>query len=790
MRKAPMKFIALAIVMLLGLLLSAPICMGAEGENFGEQCADVLMVSGTSEKIHMYGEIPQLELRLSNPDAKVVSVVTDYEVLDENGVLIWSHRDTRTMQGYQSMVWGQPLDSPVFGYGMYTVKISITVDDVTVVKKINFSVAVKNTELSCKTGLQIFNINETSMDQALSLADTGGFGTVRFPIRWTSCERQKGIVSMPVYEDTFVRKILDMGMNVILVIMGTNPLYDATDEYPDGRFPVSNEGITAYANVCKTLAQTYGDKVCYEIWNEPETPNTTGGYVISAQEYANVLKAAYEAIKSVNKNAVVIGGSTVSTIEWYSTTFLEELFDDDVKGYMYMDAVSVHPYLTDYQTGREKNPYFDEHYRFSFQQHVMSKLYDLIENSHRPELPVWISEIGVSSHNGVEKPYRPLYTEEEQAINLVRLGIMTYADDRIEKVIFHRLRNSIEEDKYDGYEYEDVFEYNFGLLKKNGEMKPAYLGMSAMNMQMNGMMPVKELSNVINAWQDRVFSRYAFENKEDGNYVFVLWTNKAKDTTASVTIQYDATTDAPKWVDSIEKSHADLTLMIPENMQYQLIDMKGNPIAKQESFVIGQAPCYLRVSKNNVDIAVSEEGQVVINGTSPIPHSQIVIAVCKNGIVRDKLCFMHQTKADIHGNFSAQFHLSNKFTYQIYVNDGISITEKTVNGSAYDTDIQLYDEATGTKVSSTNMLNNIKKLKAIMSVKSKDAMPSDEKVTAFIGEYDAEGSLVDVHVVSGSFEEGRVKFECMIDLEKDIPKIKIFLMKDKLMPIMSTFFVR
>ena len=79
----------------------------------------------------------------------------------------------------------------------------------------------------------------------------------------------------------------------------------------------------------------------------------------------------------------------------------------------------------------------------------------------------------------------------------------------------------------------------------------------------------------------------------------------------------------------------------------------------------------------------------------------------------DKLCFMHQTKADIHGNFSAQFHLSNKFTYQIYVNDGISITEKTVNGSAYDTDIQLYDEATGTKVSSTNMLNNIKKLKAI-----------------------------------------------------------------------------
>lgn len=74
------------------------------------------------------------------------------------------------------------------------------------------------------------------------------------------------------------------------------------------QMPYTDEQINAYVNYCKFVVSHFRDEVKYfEIWNEPNitafNPENR-----TAADYTKLLKAAYEGIKSVNPNAVVIGG--------------------------------------------------------------------------------------------------------------------------------------------------------------------------------------------------------------------------------------------------------------------------------------------------------------------------------------------------------------------------------------------------------------------------------------------------------------------------------------------------
>ncbi len=95
-----------------------------------------------------------------------------------------------------------------------------------------------------------------------------------------------------------------------------------------------------YASFVAFLAQRYGSHLqAIEIWNEPDQANQL--YFDGPekpQHYAAILRAAYTAIKQVNPNITVLGGSLVGS----NGVFLRALYAAGIKGYY--DGLSVHFY--------------------------------------------------------------------------------------------------------------------------------------------------------------------------------------------------------------------------------------------------------------------------------------------------------------------------------------------------------------------------------------------------------------------------------------------------------------
>ncbi len=97
---------------------------------------------------------------------------------------------------------------------------------------------------------------------------------------------------------------------------------------------------SAYAQVVGALAQRYAGKLyAIEVWNEPDQANEDyWAGPNKAANYAQMLRAAYPAIKSVAPQTLVLGGSLVGS----NGGFLKALYAAGIKGYY--DGLSVHFY--------------------------------------------------------------------------------------------------------------------------------------------------------------------------------------------------------------------------------------------------------------------------------------------------------------------------------------------------------------------------------------------------------------------------------------------------------------
>ena len=121
---------------------------------------------------------------------------------------------------------------------------------------------------------------------------------------------------------------------------GTKVLLDVVDS-PAWETGSSNEHTPPanpqdYAALLRMLASRFGTRVsAYEIWNEEDAPGWWAG-APNPGAYAELLKAAYPAIKSANPNAtVLVGGLTGNDF-----AFMEGLYAAGAKGFF--DAVAVH----------------------------------------------------------------------------------------------------------------------------------------------------------------------------------------------------------------------------------------------------------------------------------------------------------------------------------------------------------------------------------------------------------------------------------------------------------------
>jgi polysaccharide biosynthesis protein PslG len=192
------------------------------------------------------------------------------------------------------------------------------------------------------------------------------------------------------YADRVIDEAKASGMAVILLVDATPCWATSAPKKlrhscnPDKASPGNGYPPTQpsdFAAFVKELAGRYRDKItALEIWNEPDQANEIYfGGPNKAQRYAELVRAAYPAIKQADPNIKVLAGSLVGS----NGVFLKALYAAGMKGYY--DGLAVHFYTLTLAALRE---------------------FRSIQVASGDATPLWLDEFGWSScypHKKVEE---------------------------------------------------------------------------------------------------------------------------------------------------------------------------------------------------------------------------------------------------------------------------------------------------------------------------------------------------------------------------------------------------
>jgi hypothetical protein len=191
-----------------------------------------------------------------------------------------------------------------------------------------------------------------AVDRAVAQAHTLHSALIRTVVAWSALEPsgpEKIDASTLAVVDRLVTDASAAGIRVIMSVDSTpcwassapSALLAACEpgrETEANSWPPSNPAY--YGTFAAYLAKRYGTQLAaIEVWNEPDQANED--YLAGPskpQRYADLLRAAYPAIKAVNPSIPVLAGSLVGS----NGVFLRALYAAGIKGYY--DGLAVHYY--------------------------------------------------------------------------------------------------------------------------------------------------------------------------------------------------------------------------------------------------------------------------------------------------------------------------------------------------------------------------------------------------------------------------------------------------------------
>jgi hypothetical protein len=185
------------------------------------------------------------------------------------------------------------------------------------------------------------------------------------------------------------------------------------------------------------LAKRYGTQLAaIEVWNEPDQANEA--YLAGPskpERYADLLRAAYPAIKAVNASIPVLAGSLVGS----NGAFLRELYAAGIKGYY--DGLAVHYYNLTLGSLRSIHE---------------------IQLANGDTTPLWLDEFGWSSCWPAQaiQQEQACVTTQTQARNLADTYRELVRTPWVAAAVVYKLQDSSFED--------------FGLTSSSGARKPSF----------------------------------------------------------------------------------------------------------------------------------------------------------------------------------------------------------------------------------------------------------------------------------------------------------------------------
>jgi hypothetical protein len=190
-------------------------------------------------------------------------------------------------------------------------------------------------------GAQMTWIGPDDVNRELDAVAKTGATWFRVLIPWTQIETAKGQYNWG-QTDLVIKAALARNLKVLGVIAYTPEWAKA----PGTTFSTPPDNAADYANFAATVAQRYGSVGVsnWELWNEPNLPIFFGFSAHNAPKYAELVKAAYPAIKTVQPNStVILAGLSRLPGEESPPAFLTQLYAAGVKGSF--DAAAAHPYV-------------------------------------------------------------------------------------------------------------------------------------------------------------------------------------------------------------------------------------------------------------------------------------------------------------------------------------------------------------------------------------------------------------------------------------------------------------
>lgn len=291
-------------------------------------------------------------------------------------------------------------------------------------------------------GLYLYRYPSTAegfiqMERAARMAAKAGVKWSREEFGWARIEPSRGIFNWDFY-DRMVEIAERQGIQI----------YGLISYWSSWTKPNTPEGIRDYAQFCKALVSRYKGRIKHwEVWNEPNIFFWTG----PREMYADLLKAAYTAIKEVDPQAQVLGCST-SGID---INFIEMVMERGAP----FDALTIHPYR-----------------RILDEEGFIQELQDVHKLTGKKDgrpTPVWITEIGWTTDipHGV--------SEREQASLLARTYICAVVSGVVASVSWYDFRDDGDCSFYG--------EHRHGIVR-NGDLspKPAYRALWTVTSFING----------------------------------------------------------------------------------------------------------------------------------------------------------------------------------------------------------------------------------------------------------------------------------------------------------------
>ena len=234
----------------------------------------------------------------------------------------------------------------------------------------------------------VYGVNMADLGKAYLVRDMG-LGWAKSYVNWETVEPQPGEYRW-VDPDNVVSALGGYNIRILLRVHGT-PAWAR----PQGTF-LSHppDDVADFAQFMRALATRYQGRVAaYEIWNEPNLDYEWGYREPDPAAYVELLQAAYQAVKEVDPDTVVVSGGLATTGDGSDTAvgdlaYLQGMYDAGARGAF--DALGSHPYAFGHE------PDYQDAWGLSLARIVQQR--DVMLANGDAETPVWITEAGWVLH--------------------------------------------------------------------------------------------------------------------------------------------------------------------------------------------------------------------------------------------------------------------------------------------------------------------------------------------------------------------------------------------------------